>query len=51
MDADDWKRLKPEKIKLPAADYEAFMRRLNDPPKPNAKLRELMRRKPVWDQK
>jgi Protein of unknown function (DUF1778) len=46
---EDWKRLKPERIELSAEDYHALVRTLENPPKPNAKLKALMRRKPVWE--
>jgi len=36
-------------IKLSAEDYDAFVAALDAPPKPNAKLQELMRRKPTWE--
>ena len=46
--SDDWSKLKPERIVLSPEDYDALVRQLENPPKPNAKLVELMRRKPIW---
>lgn len=48
-DAEQWNRLKPERIVLSQEDHDAFVRQLESPPKPNAKLIELLRRKPVWE--
>ena len=48
-EADEWKRLKPERIEVSAADFEELQKRLADPPKPNAKLKALLRRKPIWN--
>ncbi|HYD89535.1 MAG TPA: DUF1778 domain-containing protein [Vitreimonas sp.] len=31
------------------ADWDAFVARLDDPPPPNAKLKALLARTPVWD--
>jgi uncharacterized protein (DUF1778 family) len=31
------------------ADWEAFTSRLDDPPPPNAKLKALLARTPIWD--
>lgn len=36
---------------LTDAEWDEFVRRLDNPPKPNKALRDLMRRKPTWDQK
>jgi uncharacterized protein (DUF1778 family) len=41
--------LKPETVVLSAEDYDAFVRQLDDPPKPNEKLVELLRCRPIWD--
>jgi uncharacterized protein (DUF1778 family) len=38
-----------QRITLAAADYEAFLELLANPPPPDAKLRALMKRKPVWE--
>jgi uncharacterized protein (DUF1778 family) len=35
---------------LDDADWIAFVERLDDPPPPNAKLKALLAREPVWDQ-
>ncbi|MGD9981130.1 MAG: DUF1778 domain-containing protein [Hyphomonadaceae bacterium] len=31
------------------ADWNAFVKRLDDPPPPNAKLKALLARTPIWD--
>ena len=46
--SDEWTKLKLERIVLSPEDCDAFVRQLENPPKPNAKLIELMRRKPIW---
>ena len=37
-------------IVLSGADYEQMCRALDEPPVPNAALRALLNRKPVWDE-
>ncbi|HYD84496.1 MAG TPA: DUF1778 domain-containing protein [Opitutus sp.] len=34
---------------LNGADWDAFAERLDDPPPPNAKLKALLARTPLWD--
>jgi uncharacterized protein (DUF1778 family) len=36
-------------IKLSPGDFRGFVRQLDDPPKPNKALIELLRRKPIWE--
>ena len=36
---------------LNEADWAAFAARLDDPPPPNAKLKALLAREPVWDRR
>lgn len=39
----------PYRITLPAKAFDAFVAAMKAPPKPNAKLRALLRRKPTWE--
>jgi hypothetical protein len=43
---------KPEKIYLPAEDYDALVKRLNEPPNPEAmkRFKEIMERRAPWDE-
>jgi hypothetical protein len=43
---------KPEKIYLPAEDYDALVKRLNEPPNPEAmkRFKEIMERRTPWDE-
>jgi hypothetical protein len=43
------KGAKPEKIVLPAEDFDALVERLNEPPKYNEKIAKLLQRKAPWD--
>jgi hypothetical protein len=45
------KGAKPEKIVLPAKDFDALVERLNEPPDPAVveRIREIMNRKAPWD--
>ena len=51
MNADEWKKLKPERIIVSERDYETIVRAIENPPQPNKKLRELMQRTPRWEKK
>lgn len=39
-----WKGLKIEKIVLSEKDYELFLKTLENPPAPNEKLRQLLKK-------
>jgi hypothetical protein len=43
---------KPEKIYLPAEDYDALVKRLNEPLNPEAikRFKEIMERRAPWDE-
>jgi hypothetical protein len=43
---------KPEKIYLSQRDYDALVKRLNEPPDPKVvkRFREIMNRKAPWDE-
>jgi uncharacterized protein (DUF1778 family) len=43
------KGAKPEKIVLPAEDFDALVERLNEPPQYNENLAKLLQRKAPWD--
>jgi len=43
------KGAKPEKIVLPAKDFDALVERLNEPPKYNENLAKLLQRKSLWN--
>jgi len=44
------KGAKPERIVLPAKDYDALVERLNEPPKYDEDVARLLQRKPPWDE-
>jgi hypothetical protein len=44
------KNAKPEKIVLPAKDFDALVERLNQKPKFNQRLFDLMSKKAPWDE-
>jgi len=44
------KGAKPEKIVLPAEDFDVLVERLNEKPKFNQKLYDLMSKKAPWDE-
>lgn len=44
------KGAKPEKIVLPAEDFDALVERLNEPPKYNESIAKLLQRKAPWEQ-
>ena len=41
---------KPERIVLPAKDFDALVERLNQPPQYNEKLAKLLQKKAPWDE-
>ena len=43
------KGAKPEKIVLPAKDFDALVERLNEPPQYNENLAKLLQRKAPWE--
>jgi PHD/YefM family antitoxin component YafN of YafNO toxin-antitoxin module len=45
------KGAKPERIVLPAKDFDALVERLNEPPDPEAmtKIKRVLERKAPWD--
>ena len=43
------KGAKPEKITLPAKDFDALVERLNEPPQYNENLARLLQRKAPWE--
>ena len=43
------KGAKPERIVLPAKDFDALVERLNEPPQYNENLAKLLQRKAPWD--
>jgi hypothetical protein len=44
------KGAKPEKIVLPAKDFDALVERLNEPPQYNENLAKLFQRKAPWEE-
>jgi uncharacterized protein (DUF1778 family) len=44
------KGAKPEKIVLPAEDFDALVERLNEPPKYNESLARIFQRKAPWEE-
>jgi hypothetical protein len=40
----------PEKIVLPANDFDALVERLNEPPKYNENLARLLQKKAPWEE-
>jgi uncharacterized protein (DUF1778 family) len=50
MKPDDIETLLNERLfELNDADWDAFAARLDDPPPPNANLKALLARTPIWD--
>ena len=43
------KGAKPERIVLPAKDFDALVERLNEPPQYNENLAKLLQRKAPWN--
>ena len=43
------KGAKPERIVLPAKDFDALVERLNEPPQYNENLAKLLQKKAPWD--
>jgi hypothetical protein len=43
------KGVEPEKIVLPAEDFDALVERLNEPPQYDEKIAKLLQRKAPWD--
>ncbi len=44
-----WRQAEPTAITVSPEAYDEFVNLLNAPPRPNARLRELMKRKPTWE--
>ena len=44
------KGAKPERIVLPQKDFDALVKRLNEPPQYNKNLAKLLQRKAPWDE-
>jgi hypothetical protein len=44
------KGAKPERIVLPQKDFDALVKRLNEPPQYNENLAKLLQRKAPWDE-
>jgi uncharacterized protein (DUF1778 family) len=40
----------PEKIVLPAKDFDALVERLNEPPQYDEKIARVLQRKAPWDE-
>jgi uncharacterized protein (DUF1778 family) len=43
------KGAKPERIVLPAKDFDALVDRINEPPQYNERLAEILKKVPPWE--